>query len=55
MSNTSITPYLGGGVGISRNKMGTTEHIMGAPMEALLMAIPLSSLPINSRQGLWLA
>jgi opacity protein-like surface antigen len=24
MSNTSITPYLGGGVGISRNKMGTT-------------------------------
>ena len=25
MSNTAITPYLGGGVGISRNKMGTTE------------------------------
>ena len=24
MSNTTITPYLGGGVGISRNKMGTT-------------------------------
>ncbi len=24
MSNTAITPYLGGGVGISRNKMGTT-------------------------------
>ena len=23
MSNTAITPYLGGGVGISRNKMGT--------------------------------
>ena len=23
--NTAITPYLGGGVGISRNKMGTTE------------------------------
>ena len=24
MSNTAITPYLGGGLGISRNKMGTT-------------------------------
>ena len=24
MSNTAITPYLDGGVGISRNKMGTT-------------------------------
>ena len=24
MSNTAITPYLGGGMGISRNKMGTT-------------------------------
>ena len=24
MSNTAITPYLSGGVGISRNKMGTT-------------------------------
>ena len=24
MSNTAITPYLGGGVGISRNKMGTS-------------------------------
>ena len=24
MSNTAIAPYLGGGVGISRNKMGTT-------------------------------
>ena len=31
MSNTAITPYLGGGVGISRNKMGTTDIIMGAP------------------------
>ena len=32
MSNTAITPYLGGGVGISRNKMGTTvEHINGIP------------------------
>ena len=27
MSNTAITPYLGGGVGISRNKMGTTMFI----------------------------
>jgi len=28
--NTAITPYLGGGVGISRNKMGTiTEHEFG--------------------------
>ncbi|MFT7228664.1 MAG: opacity protein-like surface antigen [Methylophilaceae bacterium] len=28
--NTAITPYLGGGVGISRNKMGTTvEHNNG--------------------------
>ena len=24
IGNTSITPYLGGGIGISRNKMGTT-------------------------------
>ena len=32
MSNTAITPYLGGGVGISRNKMGTiTEHDNGLP------------------------
>ena len=32
MSNTSITPYLGGGVGISRNKMGTiVRHGNGIP------------------------
>ena len=32
MSNTAITPYLGGGVGISRNKMGTTViHNNGIP------------------------
>ena len=32
MSNTAITPYLGGGVGISRNKMGTImEHTRGLP------------------------
>jgi opacity protein-like surface antigen len=32
MSNTAITPYLGGGVGISRNKMGTTvEHKNAIP------------------------
>ena len=55
MSNTAITPYLGGGVGISRNKMGTTDELMGVPNGMTLMAIPLISLPINSRQGLWLA
>ena len=33
MSNTSITLYLGGGVGISRNKMGTvTENNNGLPV-----------------------
>ena len=32
ISNTAITPYLGGGVGISRNKMGTTvEYNNGLP------------------------
>ena len=32
MSNTAITPYLGGGVGISRNKMGTdVQHNNGIP------------------------
>jgi len=32
MINTAITPYLGGGVGISRNKMGTTViHTNGIP------------------------
>ena len=32
MRNTAITPYLGGGVGISKNKMGTGgEHIDGIP------------------------
>ena len=32
MSNTAITPYLGGGVGISRNKMGTNMlHDNGLP------------------------
>jgi opacity protein-like surface antigen len=32
MRNTAITPYLGGGVGISRNKMKTTvEHNNGIP------------------------
>ena len=32
MSNTAITPYLGGGVGISRNKMGTDVfHVNGVP------------------------
>ena len=30
--NTAITPYLGGGVGISRNKMGTAvEYYNGIP------------------------
>ena len=30
--NTAITPYLGGGVGISRNKMGTTvQYVNGIP------------------------
>jgi len=30
LKSTSITPYLGGGVGISRNKMGTTvQHFNG--------------------------
>ena len=32
LSNTAITPYLGGGVGISRNKMGTNvQHDNGLP------------------------
>ena len=32
ISNTPITPYLGGGVGISRNKMGTdVAHLNGIP------------------------
>ena len=32
LRNTAITPYLGGGVGISRNKMGTTViHNNGIP------------------------
>jgi opacity protein-like surface antigen len=32
MSNTAITPYLGGGVGISRNKMKTiVERVNGLP------------------------
>jgi opacity protein-like surface antigen len=32
LKSTSITPYLGGGVGISRNKMGTTvEEAVGVP------------------------
>ena len=32
MSNTSITPYLGGGMGISRNKMGAdATYINGLP------------------------
>ena len=32
MSNTAITPYLGGGMGISRNKMGTDIlHLNGVP------------------------
>ena len=32
ISNTAITPYLGGGVGISRNKMGTDVfHVNGVP------------------------
>ena len=32
MSNTAITPYLSGGVGISRNKMGTiVQHNNGLP------------------------
>ena len=32
MSNTAITPYLGGGMGISRNKMGTDVfYVNGVP------------------------
>ena len=33
LSNTSITPYVGGGIGISRNKMGiTTQLTNGVPV-----------------------
>ena len=32
MSNTAITPYLGGGVGISRNKTGTLVQYAPAPI-----------------------
>ena len=33
ISNTSITPYVGGGIGISRNKMGiTTQLTNGVPV-----------------------
>ena len=32
MSNTAITPYLGGGVGISRNKTGTIAQYAPAPI-----------------------
>ena len=32
MSNTAITPYLGGGVGISRNKMRTIAQYSPAPI-----------------------
>ena len=32
MSNTAITPYLGGGVGISRNKMRTIVQYLPAPI-----------------------
>ena len=42
MSNTAITPYLGGGVGISRNKMGDNYELMGF-LEALLDGNTISS------------
>ena len=36
LKSTSITPYLGGGVGISRNKMGTDVfHVNGVPIQAI--------------------
>ena len=36
LKSTSITPYLGGGVGISRNKMGTdVRHSNGVPIQAI--------------------
>ena len=35
MSNTAITPYLGGGVGISRNKMGTNKMLANGVTSAL--------------------
>jgi len=36
MSNTAITPYLGGGLGISRNEMGTvTETTAGGGIVSL--------------------
>tara|TARA_B100001093_G_C26788581_1_gene997876 strand:+ start:600 stop:1325 length:726 start_codon:yes stop_codon:yes gene_type:complete len=37
IGNTAITPYLGGGVSISRNKMETTnQHLDGLPTSATL-------------------
>ena len=33
LKSTSITPYLGGGVGISRNKMGTTVEESGGVLD----------------------
>ena len=51
--NTAITPYLGGGVGISRNKMGTTvSYTNGLPNGFTLDGDTIISLPINSRQAL---
>ena len=31
LGNTSITPYLGGGIGVSKNKMGNIVQFQGAP------------------------
>ena len=56
MSNNAITPYLGGGVGISRNKMGTdVQNNKGIPDGFTFDSNTIISLLINSRQGLWLA
>jgi len=56
ISNTAITPYLGGGVGISRNKMGTVaSYNNGFATGFTVDSNTIISLLINSRQGLYLA
>ena len=56
LKSTSITPYLGGGVGISRNKMKTTvQSVNGIPDGTTIDGNTIISFPINSLQGLWLA
>ena len=51
--NSSVTPYIGGGIGISRNKMGVVTEVTPENEVAILTEIRFHSFLTNLQPELW--